>query len=413
MKETRLTFKTILSTGCLFLILGILTVNFQNCSGLSSADFGSDNSVVSQGESGIIPIGGPPTIGGTETTVELESLTVVFSSGENFVGQNLIASGSFLDTLIDKIGYENYSTGKAIAVARNGLGYAALTESSNSEAERMAVESCNLLSGTACAIIVSGNLFMVNSRDAFTSEDYIIGDYSGRVFNRSEIPMSATRVRDSAVVSNFINAPGYTALAISITGGVYSVYSTTDSLTKSEVRRMAVQRCELEAAITPCILYAEDDTVVFNPAVWVKSNSISFSNNNVSALPPPASGDGALDIIQKLLTEVGRDKYAIYITPSGYGYFGRDATDVEAAKAEALAACNAGAHGTRCISYASSTGVSLSPDSLNAKMSYADFFCKTVRYNCSAHLDMGCTRGAQYWVQNLSTLEAELTSCGN
>ncbi|MGH1468135.1 MAG: hypothetical protein ACRBBP_04540 [Bdellovibrionales bacterium] len=411
MKETRSTLKAVLSTGCLFLTLGVLTINFQNCSGLSSADYGSNSDTVSQGESGLIPVG--DTTGDTDTTVEANGLTAIFADGDRFTGQTLVASGSFLDSLIDRIDYETYSNSKAIAVATSGLGYAALTAGNSAEAERMAVESCNLLSGEACALIVSGNLFVVNSTTAFAAKEYKLNGYKDKAFNRGEIPMSASRVRSSSVVTNFINAPGHRALAISITGGVYSVYTATNSLTRPEVKRMALQRCELEAAIVPCVLYAVNETVVFDPMSWIKNSSINFSNNNVVAEPPPASRYGALTAIENLLDEVDREKYAIYITPSGYGYFGRHATDVEEARSEALAYCEAGVHGSRCIPYASSTGINLSPDDLKAKSNFSELFCKTVRYNCAAHLEMGCVRGAQYWVQNPGTLEAELASCGN
>ncbi len=412
MKETRSTLKAVLSTGCLFLTLGMLTVNFQNCSGLSSANYGSNNDTVSQGEDGLIPIG-DDTGGDTDTPVESNGLTATFAQGDRFTGQTLVASGSFLDSLIDRVGYENYSKSKAIAVAMNGLGYAALTTGSSAEADRMAVESCNLLSGKACALIVSGNLFVVSSTAAFAAKEYKLSGYKDRVFERGEIPMSASRVRSSSVVTNFINAPGYKALAISVTGGVYAVYTTTNSLTKPEVKRMALQRCELEAALVPCLLYAVDDKVVFDPMTWIKNSNINLSNNNVVAEPPPASRYGALDAIKNLLEEVDRDKYAIYITPSGYGYFGRHATDVEAARSQALTYCESGVHGSRCIPYASSTGINLSSGDLKAKSNFSDLFCKTVRYNCAAHLEMGCVRGAQYWIQNPGTLESELTSCGN
>jgi hypothetical protein len=413
MKESLSTVKAFMSTFFLFITLGLLTINFQNCSGFNSADYGSDNEVNSDGENGLIPVTGSSGSGEPTTTVESEQLTAVFSSGDNFIGQTLVASGSFLDSLISRIGYQQYSNGKAIAVARNGLGYAALTTENNAEAERMAVESCNALSGLPCAVIVSGNLFTVNSENAFDGEEYKINNYKDRRFSRDEIPMAASRVRSSATVNNFINAPGFKALAISPTGGLYAVYTTINSLTMTDVRRMAVQRCELEAAITPCALYAENDTVVFDPSTWYKNSSINFSNNNVLAEPPPASRFGALAAIEKLLEEVGREKYAIYITPDGYGFFGKHETDVESARSQALAECETGNHSTRCIPYASSTGVNISTNDLISKRDYAELFCKTVRYSCTAHLEMGCSRGAQYWVQNPTTLEAELTTCGN
>lgn len=414
MKETQSTFKAFLSTGCLVLTLCMLTINFQNCSDLSSADYGSDGDAISQGEDGLIAIGGDGRpVTPVTPTVEAAGLTAVFAAGDTFTGQSLVSAGSFLDSLIITIGYPAFSTGKAIAIANNGMGYAALTGSTDAEAERMAMESCNFLSGRSCALIVSGNTFVAASDQVFAGEDYILQDLTGEGFDRDQIPMARNLVRQSTVVSNFINAPGNRALAISPTGGLYAVYTINTTLTLEEVRRMAVQRCELESAITPCALYAENTEVVFNPEAFMKRSSINFANNNVVALPPPASREGALTAIQILLNDIDREKYAMYITPNGYGYFGTHATDVEQARAEALSRCESGIHGKRCIPYSSSTGVNFSVNDLIAKQNYAGLFCKTVRYSCSEHIAMGCSLGSQYWVQNPSTLQAELTACGN
>ncbi len=412
MKETPSTFKALLSTAFLFLTLGLLTVNFQNCSGLSSADYGSSNDTVSQGAGGLVTVD-DRVVGVDDPSVESGGLTATFSSGERFTGQALVSQGSFLDKLIEILKYETYSQGKAIAMAETGLGYAAFTGESDDEAERMAIESCNLLSGQSCALIVSGDLFTVDSTTAFKDLEYRLSGFEGSVFNRDEIPMSSTRVRASYVVNNFINAPGHRALALSPAGGAFAVFTTKNSITVEEAGRMALQRCELEASLLPCILYAVDDKVVFKAGSWIKSSSINYSNNNAAALPPPASREESLNDIKDLIAETKRENYAVYITPSGYGYFGRHKTDVEEAKKQALGYCESGADSSRCIFYASSKGVHIGPDDLYAKQNYPDLLCKTVRYNCSAHLEMGCVRGAQYWVQNSRTLEAERTSCGN
>lgn len=392
----------------------LIGVNFQNCSNMSSSDYGGKEAD-SQGEGGAlddIPVVNPnpnPNPGGDV----VGGLTATFSQGDRYGGEVLVSGNSFLDSLITKYDYPSYSFSKAIAVSETGLGYMSMTDiNDTAEAERMAMESCNLLTGLPCALIVSENTFVINSSDLNTHLDYLLDGYKGQSFNRSRIPMASSKIRGSALISNYIGAAVQKALAVSITGGVYATYTYSYQLSEEEVKRMAVQQCELEAALVPCVLYAVNDEVVFDPGDWVKISSLTFNTNNVMAIPPPASRDLARQAIQDLLDATGRDqKYAIVITPNGYGFFGIADTK-DAAVSEAMANCNSGAHGSRCIEYASSAGITFSTDDLKAKEDHGDMFCKTVRYSCADHFNVGCSGGSR-WVQNSRSLAAERVTCGN
>ena len=411
MNETKKQSKpqAIVSVSLLLLSLVILTINFQNCSGVSSSNYGDTDTVSDRTGSVVDDV--LPVTPVTPNPNDETGVTATFAVGDAFNGQDLVSSGSFIDTLIETIGYAHYGSGKAIAVATSGLGYAALSESSNIEAERMAVESCNFLSGESCALIVSGNSFSIASNDIANNLEYKLDGLKGKAFSASEIPMASTVKRDTAMVRNFTNAPGNKALAVSATGALYAAYTTTYTLTEADVSRMAVQRCELESAITPCALYAVNTRVEFDSRAFMKKGSINYSNNDVLALPPPASRASALVAIENLLNEVGQDKYAIYTTPNGYGYFGADETDNVKADAVAKGHCESGVHGTRCILYASSRGVHISPDSTKAKMNFGALFCKVPRYSCAEHLAAGCMDKADYWVQDSSSLKSVVMTC--
>jgi len=411
MNETQKASKknAVVSASLLFLSLVILTINFQNCSGVSSSNYGDSDAVTDREGSVVDDV--LPVTPVTPTPNNETGVTAVFAVGDAFNGENLVSSGSFIDSLIERIGYSTYGSGKAIAVATSGLGYAALTDGSNIEAERMALESCNLIAGDSCAIIVSGNSFEISSDDIANNLEYKLDGLNGKAFAMSEIPMASTTKRDTAMVRNFINAPGNKALAVSATGALYAAYTTTYTLTESDVSRMAVQRCELESALTPCVLYAVNSRVEFNPRGWMKKSSINFSNNDVLAVPPPASRASALVSITNLLSEVGQKKYAIYTTPNGYGYFGRHDDDNTQAEQTARDYCEAGVHGTRCIFYASSRGVQISPEDTNAKMNFESLFCKVPRFSCAEHLAMGCSDRGEYWVQEGSTLKSVVMTC--
>jgi hypothetical protein len=411
--------KSNLTIASLALVLFVIGINFQNCSNTASSNFGDSSS---GGAGGLenVPIVNPgddddddpstptPTPGSGD---EPGSVTATFSAGDRYQGQVLVSANSFLDTMLSTFNYRNYSFSKAIAVAENGLGYMSLSDVNNSsEAERMAVESCNLLANLPCALIVSDNTFVINSTDIANNLEYVIGGQNGNAFNRNQIPMTTNSVRNSTLVSNYINAEVEKAMALSVTGGVYVTYTYSYQLTRQEVERMAVQQCELQAALTPCILYAVNDTVVFDPDDWVKRTQLVFNNNNVMAIPPPASRNGALTAIRSFLDGLTRDdKYAIAITANGYGFFASNSS-LATAQSQASNNCINGAHGSRCIGYADSEGVKLTPEKTQAKSNYPSLYCKTVRYSCNDHRSVGCESGV-YWVQNARSLGAEITNC--
>ena len=401
--------KTVISASLLFLSLAILTINFQNCSGLSSSNYGDSDAVTDREGSVVDDI--LPVNPVTPTPNDETGLTAIFSVGDSYNGQALVSSGSFVDTLIERIGYVSYGYGKAVAVASSGLGYAALTGGNNLEAERMAVESCNLLTADSCTLIISGNSFVVDSTDVLNNMEYKLDGLKGKTFSASEIPMASTAKRDTAMVRNFINAPGNKALAVSITGALYAAYTTTYTLSESDVSRMAVQRCELESAIAPCALYALNTRVEFNPRGWLKKGNINYSNNDVLALPPPASRATSLNSITALLDEVGQKKYAIYTTPNGYGYFGKHDDDNSEAEALAKGYCETGVHGSRCILYASTRGVHISPEDSKAKMNFNSIYCKVPRYSCAEHRTAGCTDTGDFWIQDSSSLKSVVMTC--
>ena len=413
--------KSNLSIAALASVLFIIGINFQNCSSVSSSDYGDSSS---RGTGGLddVPIvtpgdgtgggsgGGttPPVTGGSS---EPGSVTATFSAGDAYTGQTLVSSASFLDTMLTSFNYRSYSNAKAVAVSENGLGYASLSDSGNAgEAERMALESCNLLANLPCALIISGNSFVINSADISQNLEYALADLNGRRFNRNEIPMTTNSVRNSTLVSNYINAEVEKAMAVSITGGVYVTYTYSYQLSRAEVERMSVQQCELQAALMPCILYAVNDNVVFDPDDWVKRTKLVFNNNNVMALPPPASRDGALSAIRSLLDDTSsNERYSIYITANGYGFFGQGSSQ-SAANDMASNNCNSGNHGSRCIKYADSEGMKFDSNRTRAKADYAPLFCKTPRYSCNDHISLGCSAGT-FWVQDTRTLAAEVANC--
>jgi len=410
--------KSNLKIATLATMLLLIGLNFQNCSKVGSSDFGDSASGGVSGIEGIDIVspdsdtGDDPVDGGGLTTIdEPGSVTAEFSAGDRYQGQVLVSTNSFLDTMLNTFNYSSYGFSKAIAVAENGLGYMSMSDVNNpNEAVRMALESCNLLANLPCAVIVSDNVFVIDSSDISNHLEYVINDLNGTSFNRSAIPMTTDSVRNSTLVSNYISADVEKAMAISVTGGVYVTYTYSYILSQQEVERMAVQQCEMQSAISPCILYAVNNSVVFDPDDWVKRTQLIYNNNNVMAISPPASRDGALTAIRSLLDSLeDGQRYAITITPNGYGYFGVG-DDVASAVTSANSSCASGVHNTRCVEYANSEGVSFSVNNIQSKINYPSLFCKSVRYSCRDHRALGCDAGT-YWVQDTRSLSAELAYC--
>ena len=415
--------KSNLTAALLALALFLIGLNFQNCSSAKSDYEGS----ASGGVGGLkdVPIVDPDDDDdddddnnnddddSTESGSGYEpgSVTATFTAGDRYQGEVLVSSNSFLDTMISTYDYRNYSFSKAIAVAENGLGYMSLSDVDDThEAKRMAIESCNLLANLPCALIVSENTFVIDSDEISDNLEYTIGDLTGRSFDRNAIPMTTNSVRSSSLITDYINAGVEKALAISITGGVYAAYSHLYQLSRQEVERMSVQQCELQTAISPCILFAVNDKVVFDPEDWVKKTRLVFNNENVMAFPPPAARDGALTKIRELLDSVDKnEKYSIVITANGFGFFGKGST-IKTATEKAVSNCENGNHGSRCIEYADNEGVKFSVDDTQAKSKRSSLFCKSVRYSCSDHKAVGCGSGT-YWVQSSRNLAAEVANC--
>lgn len=414
MKETFNFTKS--AAGLLILFSGILILLlvFQNCSGFSSSNYGASSETVSEGQGGtiegVIPVGG-----GSKTPQPVKpsnGLAITFQKDEIYQGQVLVDRSSFVDTLAKKFDYTSYKLGKAIAITLNGLGYVAMTDTNDGvDASRMALESCNLLSGRACAVILVGNKFVINSADIEKNLDYVLKDFKGKDFRSSEIPMASKKLRETALVKNYIRATGHKAMALSITGGIYATYTPDWSYTVEEAKRMALQQCELESALVPCILYAVNKEVVFEPLVWNKKARINYGNTDIKKIPPPAQKTKSLGVIKNFLNKAGSEKYAIAMSPLSYGYFGQDKSDEKKAVAEAMQKCQKGVHNSRCILYAKMDKIVFGSKDLKAKKNFGDLICKTVRYDCDEHKKMGCPMGESYWIQEPNTRRAVLKVC--
>ncbi len=406
--------KTGVTVFALMLVLIFIGLNFQNCSNMTSSSFGDSSSTGVGGTEIINPVTGgddDDDDDSVNTGTETGSITAVFSAGDEYTGQALISVDSFVDTFVTSLGYRNFEFSKAIAIAQNGLGYASLTDINNDdEAERMALESCNLITNLPCALIVTGNQFVINSTDISNNLEYILPDLNGMDFNRVAIPLTTTSVRNGQVVTDYINAAVTKAAAVSVTGGFYPSYSLTDELSEAEARRMAVQQCEMLSALSPCILYSVNNEVVFDPSNWVKRTLVNYTNNNVRAITPPGSRDSTLVTIGERLDSLSNtEKYAISITPNGFGYISVSES-LQDAQQRSLSNCVNGAHNSQCIGYADSEGVKMAPEKTQARLRYSELYCKTVRFSCNDHRTVGCPAGS-YWVQDPNTLAAEIAPC--
>ncbi|PWC54959.1 caspase family protein [Azospirillum sp. TSO22-1] len=135
-----------------------------------------------------------------------------------------------------------------------------------------------------------------------------------RLFDAAAIPYVSPKARET--LGRFASLPSPKALAISPKGNYAYVSNTTQTRTAEDVRRSALQHCQLNAG-SPCTLYAVDDAVLLD-------SPVAFA-----PMPVEIPGSGLFDpakvpFVSDRTREVGMVKYrqnpghkALALTPTG------------------------------------------------------------------------------------------------
>lgn len=338
-------------------------------------------------------------------------------SGDNFVYANVPQTyrSQMVETTLAALNYSSYPYSKAVAITANGLGFARLgaAGSAQSEINTRALETCFAISGgQPCALLASGSTFAVSRSDLPNSFTFRLSAPAAM----ANIPfMSSTTA--SQVANLYLAAATPKALAIGMDGTYFytSNSASTPIANTAEASRVALERCELSATITPCTLFAIDNNfTVFSAAFFNRTPSIDYSRTALATnIPGIRDAVFAQAIQNDYLSRVNGTTVfgAIYVTSAGtLGYaYGADAT---AADNNARTQCvNNNASGNTnfpCFRYASSRLLSPMASNLAAIRTMGmDFHCKAIpRSSCAAHRQMGCITG-QFYTGNFGSVSLE------
>lgn len=299
-----------------------------------------------------------------------------------------------LRALLDHANYENHPGAKAIAVAGNGLAAVRFaTSASDSEIERVAVESCNAISGQSCTLIASGDEFRVDA-DKLGSASLMLLKSGSASLLASETPMLLNADRDwitgTYLRTNSTSHP-FKALALSPSGERYMNFGAS----QAEANRRVLQVCEYQAAITPCLLYAEGNQRIFDLASWDRVSRLRLFPADVKQADVPFIFDenrGDLTVFFTALESGRITSIAVGVA----GSFGASTgQQVEDTNTKAVAECSSVAE--TCFLYSNLKKVALIWNQLPSRNLPRAVACAVPRASCAAHQERGCA-AATRWV---------------
>lgn len=316
-----------------------------------------------------------------------------FRSGERFSAAALGGALSTpLHSLLSSSNYLSSSSMKAIAVSNNGLGAVrVLNGGTQADADRMAVESCNAISGASCALAVSGDYFAVDSsqlRSAATMR--LIGGSSA--LSPADVPFILDSERST--ITSFLSTSSshlpFKTLALAVSGEIRFGFGQS----QNEADRRALQVCELEAELPPCLVFAQGNQRVFELNRWERISKLRLSPAFVkqNELPFILESDlPNLDAFFRRIQQGFVGALAIGRTGSRATY---EAALPETAAPEALNRCKT--YDTSCVLYSLNQKVALSWDQLASSRISREATCAIPRASCSAHTERGCAPGDRW-----------------
>ena len=157
--------------------------------------------------------------------------------------------------------YPELPTPKALAISPAGTYAFGANGAKNRTAEdvqRAALQYCQFVNREPCALYAVDDAVVLPSGAAFRPLPVeIVG--SGR-FDPATVPFVSDPMRTAGMVT-YQRSRGQKALALTPAGAWAAVW---DKATEEEARRGALQRCKEQGSKADCILYAVNDTIVFD-----------------------------------------------------------------------------------------------------------------------------------------------------
>lgn len=327
-----------------------------------------------------------------------------------------------------KGGYASWAGPKAVSIAADGLGFVSRlpTSATQDEANTMALAGCYMItSGRPCALLASGSTFNLGGNDLAKSYTYSMPGPAGTLTPDALFFLpAASRM---TFFNSYSGAKTPKAIAFSLDGTVVTVnnaaqqaavgsstYQTTINNPFPDVadaRKVALERCEMMATISPCIAFADDLNIVLTPANVNRSPLINYAQTTVMAgvLPGQAKNIIAREIDLRYFN--GNDSTKA-ISMSNTGKYGVDMSgNLATSESTAKSRCESNHPNLAdfpCAPYASMDTVLFNATKITAYKAGLPLHCKAVpRYDCAAHKLMGCPGGDQYYVTRTGSVKLE------
>ncbi len=318
-----------------------------------------------------------------------------FKAGDSFDYALVSAPTQMVATMITGFGYHASAAPKAIAINAVGLGFVSIKPGGGEgDAERTALEGCYAIGGSSpCALLARGDLFAVNEHglaDAFTFR-------IAAPATLADLPFVTTSVRTTDMAA-YAAMGGIKAVAVSIDGTIAIRASTTIIGNQAEANRVLLERCEMRAALTPCMLFATANTPVLDVNHVTVVPQIDFARTVVQTNLPGTTDRNFSANIPAYMNDLNSGlSGSIYLAADGAGGTGT-AANASSARSTALANCNLRATpGYPCFPYATNRTITYPATELAAFKLSRDVHCLAMpRLDCAAHKAIGCQGGMFY-----------------
>jgi hypothetical protein len=317
-----------------------------------------------------------------------------FEVGDPFDYGLVSPQSQMIATMLASWSYTASTAPKAIAINEHGLGFVSIKPNSDEgDAERIALEGCFVIGGgLPCTLLARGDAFAVNDHALAVAESY--GFLLASPATLADLPFVTTKVRTTDVAA-YAAASGFKAIAVSVDGTTSITHGQVVG-SQAEVNRIMLERCEMQAALTPCLLFATGNTPVLDVSHPSFMPLIDFARTTVQINLPGTTDGNFNQFIPSYLNDVNSGLAgAIFLGPRGQG----GAFTGSNASGNALASCTShlASGDPPCFQYATGRTITFKATGLAAYKTSVDVHCSAMpRVDCAAHKAIGCSAGMLY-----------------
>jgi hypothetical protein len=317
-----------------------------------------------------------------------------FKVGDPFDYGLVSPQSQMIATMLKSWSYTASTAPKAIAINKLGLGFVSIKPNSGEgDPVRTALEGCFVIGGgLPCTILADGNVFSVSDHALARADSYNFQLASPATL--ADLPFVTTKVRTTDVAA-YAAASGFKAIAVSV-DGTTSITQGQVVGSQGEVNRIMLERCEMQAALTPCLLFATGNTPVLDVSHPTFVPQIDFARTTVQTNLPGTTNQNFNQFIPSYLNDVNSGLAgAIFLAPRGQGaaFTGNNAS----ANAKATCTAHLVPGDPPCFPYATGRTITFKATDLAAYKTSADVHCLAMpRANCAAHMAIGCSAGMLY-----------------